>query len=132
MKGFKSTIIKDVQENENFRKVVYTSKNLQLVLMSLKPGEDIGSEVHANSDQFFRFESGKGTCIINEHEYTIESGDVIIVPFGAKHNVINTDSTNELKMYTIYALPNHKDGIIRATKEEAQNNKEKFDGKTTE
>ena len=132
MKGFKSNIEKDALKNENFRKVLYTSKNLQLVLMSLKPGEEIGSEIHVNSDQFFRFESGKGKCIINENVYTVESGDVIVVPFGSKHNVINTDASKELKMYTIYALPQHKDGIIRATKKDAQDKEEKFDGKTTE
>ena len=132
MKGFNSNIEKDALKNENFRKVLYTSKNLQLVLMSLKPGEEIGSEIHVNSDQFFRFESGKGKCIINENEYNVESGDVIIVPVGSKHNVINTDATKELKMYTIYALPQHKDGIIRATKKDAQDNEAKFDGKTTE
>jgi len=132
MKGFKSNIEKDALKNGNFRKVLYTSKNLQLVLMSLKPGEEIGSEIHVNSDQFFRFESGKGKCIINENEYTIESGDVIVVPVGSRHNVINTDATKELKMYTIYALPQHKDGIIRATKKDAQDNAAKFNGKTTE
>lgn len=132
MKGFKSNIKEDALKNENFRKVLYTSKNLQLVLMTLKPGEEIGSEIHVNSDQFFRFESGKGKCIINENEYDVESGDVIIVPFGSRHNVINTDATKELKMYTIYALPQHKDGIIRVTKKDAQDKGEKFDGKTTE
>jgi len=132
MKGFKSNIKEDALKNENFRKVLYTSKNLQLVLMSLKPGEEIGTEIHVNSDQFFRFESGKGKCIINENEYIVESGDVIVVPVGSKHNVINTDATKELKMYTIYAFPQHKDGIIRATKKEAQDNGAKFDGKTTE
>ena len=132
MKGFKSNIEKDVLKNENYREVIYTGKHLQLVLMSLKPGEEIGTEIHVNSDQFFRFESGKGKCIINENEYNVESGDVIVVPVGSKHNVINTDAVKELKMYTIYALPQHKDGIIRATKKDAQDNGEKFDGKTTE
>ena len=132
MKGFNSNIEKDALKNENFRKVLYTSKHLQLVLMSLKPGEDIGEETHPNIDQFFRFESGKGKCIINGNEYDIEGGDAIIVPAGSKHNVINTDAVKELKMYTIYALPQHKDGIIRATKTDAENNATKFDGKTTE
>jgi len=132
MKGFKSDIKEEALKNENFRKVLYTSKNLQLVLMTLKPGEEIGAEIHVNSDQFFRFESGKGKCIINENEYNVESGDVVIVPAGSKHNVINTDAVKELKMYTIYAIPQHKDGIIRATKKDAENNATKFDGKTTE
>lgn len=132
MKGFKSNIEKDALKNENFRKVLYTSKHLQLVLMSLKPGEEIGEETHINSDQFFRFESGKGKCIIDGNEYYVENGDVIIVPEGSKHNVINTDTTKELKMYTIYAEPQHKDGLINATKKDAENNDVKFDGITTE
>ena len=132
MKGFNSNIEKDALKNENFRKVLYTSKHLQLVLMSLKPGEDIGEETHPNIDQFFRFESGKGKCIINGNEYKVENGDVIVVPAGSKHNVINTDAIKELKMYTIYGPPNHKDGIINATKKDSEKNDVKFDGKTTE
>lgn len=132
MKGFKSNIEKDTLENTNFRKVLYTGKHLQLVLMSLKVGEDIGEEIHQTIDQFFRFESGTGKCIIDGNEYKVKDGDVIIVPAGAKHNVINTDNTTELKMYTIYSPPNHEDGIIRATKEDAEKIPEKFDGKTTE
>lgn len=132
MKGFKSNIENDTLDNTNFRKVVYTGKHLQLVLMSLKGGEEIGEETHKNTDQFFRFESGTGKCIIDETEYEVKDGDVIIVPAGAKHNVINTDSKAELKIYTLYSPPNHKDGIIRATKEDAEKKKEEFDGKTTE
>lgn len=132
MKGFKSNIEKDTLENTNFRKVLYTGKHLQLVLMSLKVGEDIGEEIHQTIDQFFRFESGTGKCIIDGNEYKVKDGDVIIVPAGAKHNVINTDNTTELKMYTIYSPPNHEDGIIRATKEDAEKIPEKFNGKTTE
>jgi len=132
MKGFNNNIEKETLKNEDFRNVLYTSKNLQLVLMSLKPGEDIGSEIHVNSDQFFRFESGKGKVIVNDNEYTVEAGDVIVVPLGSRHNVINTDSTEELKMYTIYAFPQHKVGIVRATKKEAQEHADKFDGTTTE
>ncbi len=132
MKGFKGNIEEDTLENTNFRKVLYTAKHLQLVLMSLKVGEDIGAEIHPNIDQFFRFESGTGKCIIDETEYTVKSGDVIVVPAGAKHNIINTDKETELKMYTIYAPPNHKHDTIRATKEEAEKNEEKFDGKLSE
>jgi mannose-6-phosphate isomerase-like protein (cupin superfamily) len=132
MKGFKSNIEKDVLKNENFRKVLYTSKHLQLVLMSLKPGEDIGEETHPNIDQFFRFEGGKGKCIINGNEYKVENGDVIVVPAGSKHNVINTDAVKGLKMYTIYSPPNHQDGLINASKKDAENEDVKFDGKTTE
>ncbi|MET0759461.1 MAG: cupin domain-containing protein [Flavobacterium sp.] len=132
MKGFKSNIEKDTLENNNFRKVLYTAKHLQLVLMSLNVGEEIGEETHHDNDQFFRFESGTGKCIIDGNEYQVTDGDVIIIPAGAKHNIINTDRTLELKMYTIYAPPHHRDGIVRATKEEAENNSEEFDGKTTE
>jgi mannose-6-phosphate isomerase-like protein (cupin superfamily) len=132
MKGYKLNIVKSTLENNNFRKVLYTAKHLQLVMMSLKPGEEIGAEIHKNSDQFFRFEGGSGKCIIDGNEYQVKDGDVIIVPAGAKHNVINTGSAKELKMYTIYAQPNHQDGIVRATKKDAETNEEEFDGKTTE
>jgi len=132
MKGFKSNIENDVLANEDFRKVVYTAKHLQLVLMTLKVGEEIGEETHPIIDQFFRFESGNGKCIINGNTYNVTAGDAIIVPAGAKHNIINVDEKVELKMYTIYALPNHKDGIVRRTKKEAEDIAEKFDGKTTE
>ena len=132
MKGFKNDIEKSALANTNFRAVLYTAKNMQLVLMSLKPGEEIGTEVHKDSDQFFRFESGNGKCIVDDTEYLIKGGDVVIVPLGANHNVINTGSSEDLKMYTIYAKPNHQDGIIRKTKKEADNNEEEFDGKTTE
>ena len=132
MKGFKSNIEKDTLENNNFRKVLYSAKHFQLVLMNLKPGEEIGEETHHDNDQFFRFESGSGKCIIDGNEYNLTNGDAIIVPAGAKHNIINTDNRSALKMYTIYAPPHHKDGIIRLTKEDAENNGAEFDGKTTE
>lgn len=132
MKGYKTNIEKDTMENKNFRKVLYTAKKLQLVLMSLKTGEEIGEETHKEADQFFRFESGSGKCIIDGHEYEIKEGDVVIVPAGAKHNIINTSRNEELKLYTIYAPPHHKDGIVRSTKQEAEEKKEEFDGKTTE
>jgi len=131
-KGFKTNIEKDAVENSNYRKVLYTSSHMQLVLMSLKPGEEIGSEVHLKSDQFFRIESGNGKCIVNGTEYELGPGDVVVVPVGAEHNVINTDAKADLKLYTIYAEPNHKDGVIRATKKEAEEKEAKFDGKVTE
>ena len=102
MKGFNSNIERDTLENNNFRKVLYSGNHLQLVLMSLKPGEEIGEEIHPDTDQFFRFESGFGKCVIDGNEYKVKDGDVIVVPAGAKHNVINADSATELKMYTIY------------------------------
>jgi mannose-6-phosphate isomerase-like protein (cupin superfamily) len=119
-------------ENENFRKVLYTGKNSQLVLMSLKPGEEIGLEVHPENDQFFRFEKGQGRVVIDDNEYTVEDGSAIIVPAGSEHNVINISETEDLKLYTIYSPPHHKDGIIRKTKEDAEANEADFDGQTTE
>ena len=132
MKGFYANIENDTVENTNFRKVLYTGKNSQLVLMSLKPKEEIGMEVHEKNDQFFRFEKGEGKCIIDGNEYDLKDGVAVVVPAGAQHNVINTSETEELKMYTIYSPANHKDGIVRVTKEEAESNKEEFDGQTTE
>jgi mannose-6-phosphate isomerase-like protein (cupin superfamily) len=132
MKGFYSNIEKDTIENKNFRKVLYTGKNSQLVLMSLLPGEEIGMEVHAENDQFFRFEKGTGKCIIDGNEYDLKDGVAVVVPAGAQHNIINTSTTENLKMYTIYSPAHHKDGIVRATKLEAESNDEEFDGKTTE
>lgn len=132
MKGYHNNIEKATIDNTNFRKVLHTTKHFQLVLMCLKPGEDIGEEVHHDNDQFFRFESGNGKCMIDGNEYVLKDGDVIIVPCGAKHNIINTDQTKELKMYTIYAPPHHKDGIVRETKAIAEAQDAEFDGKTSE
>lgn len=132
MKGFKSNIEQDTLENTSFRRVLYTSHHLQLVLMCLKPGEEIGEEIHSENDQFFRFESGTGKCIIDGNEYAVKDGDAIIVPSGAKHNIINTSVESELKMYTIYAPAHHKDGIVRTTKDEAVKHEAEFDGSTTE
>jgi mannose-6-phosphate isomerase-like protein (cupin superfamily) len=132
MKGFKANIEKGALQNNDFRKVLYTSKHLQLVLMSLKAGEEIGAETHHDNDQFFRFEKGNGKCTINGNEYNVKDGDVVIIPAGAKHNIINTHGASELKMYAIYAPPHHKDGIVRTTKEEAEKNEAEFDGETTE
>ncbi len=132
MKGFNTNIEKDTRENDNFRKVLYTGKHTQLVLMSLQPGEEIGMETHTDNDQFFRFEKGSGLCIIDDNEYTLADGSVIIVPAGAKHNIINTSSTDMLKLYTLYSPPHHKDGIVRKTKTEAESDGPEFDGVTTE
>ncbi|MDP4149793.1 MAG: cupin domain-containing protein [Bacteroidota bacterium] len=132
MKGFKTNIDKAAVGNINFRKVLYTSKHSQLVLMSLKPKEDIGEEIHADNDQFFRIESGHGKCVIDGNEYEIKDGDAIVVPAGAKHNIINLDGTADLKMYTIYSPAHHKDGLVRSTKKEAEAKGAAFDGVTTE
>ena len=131
MKGYKTNIEKDTLDNDNFRKVLYTSKHVQLVLMTLRPGEEIGEEVHDENDQFFRIEGGHGKCIIDGHEYEISDGDALVIPTGSKHNIINLDKT-DLKMYTLYAPPHHKDGILRPTKREAEEIEAEFDGKTTE
>jgi mannose-6-phosphate isomerase-like protein (cupin superfamily) len=132
MKGFKSNIEKDVLSNSNFRHVLYTGKYSQLVLMNLKPGEEIGEEVHKTVDQFFRFEKGVGAVIIDGVKQKIADGDAVIVPAGAKHNVINTSKTAELKLYTIYSPPEHIDRTVRKTKADAIARPEEFDGKTTE
>ena len=132
MKGFKSNIEKDTLGNNDFRHVLYTGKYSQLVLMSLKPDEEIGEEVHKTVDQFFRFEKGTGTVSIDGVKHKIADGDAVVVPAGAKHNVINTSKTAELKLYTIYSPPEHQDGTVRKTKAEALAKPEEFDGKTTE
>ncbi len=132
MKGFHSNIENDTLENSNFRKVLYTGKHSQLVLMNLKPQEEIGEEIHTENDQFFRIEKGSGKCIIDGNEYELSDGSAIVVPFGAKHNVINTSTTEDLKLYTIYSPAHHKDGVVRLTKAEAEANGPEFDGVTTE
>lgn len=131
-KGYKVDIENLTIGNNSFRKVLYTAENCQLVLMSLKPGEEIGSEVHKDGDQFFRFEAGEGKVIINDTEYQVKNGDAVIVPAGAQHNVINTSTSDPLKLYTIYAPPHHLDGIERVTKDQAVADGPEFDGKVTE
>lgn len=132
MKGYIVNIDKSTLQNENFRKVLYTAKHSQLVLMSLKPSEEIGMEVHPDNDQLLRFEQGEGECIIDGNSYKVQGGIAVVVPAGAEHNVINTSATESLKLYTIYSPAHHKDGIVRATKKEAQENEAEFDGETTE
>jgi len=124
MNGFVNNIEKETLENENFRKVIYTARHMQLVLMSLLPNEDIGEEVHENVDQFFRIESGNGKVIMNGEEHEISDGSSIIVPAGTNHNLINLSSTEKLKLYTIYSPANHPDGKIHQTREEAMDDEE--------
>lgn len=131
MKGYIANIEKLSLKNENFRQVLYTTKNSQLVVMSLKGGEDIGEEIH-QLDQFIRCESGSGKAILDGVEYEISDGFVIFVPAGAKHNIINISSDKPMKLYTLYSPPNHRDGVIHQTKAEAEADDEKFDGVTTE
>jgi len=131
-KGYVTNIEKDSLENDNFRKVLYTSTHSQLVLMSLLPGEDIGAEIH-ELDQFLRVEKGEGKAVLNDIEYPIVDGSAIVVPAGVKHNIINTSDIS-MKLYTVYSPAEHKDGVIRKTKAEAEamENEEHFDGVTTE
>jgi len=131
MKGFVDDIEGLTDKNKDFRRVLYTGKHVQLVLMSIRKGDEIGEEVHEDRDQFFRVESGKGAVVIDDETTKIRAGDGIIVPAGAKHNVINTGK-KRLKLYTLYGPPEHKDGIVEKTKEEAEENEEHFDGTTTE
>ena len=131
MKGYVINIEKATVENNDFRKVLYTAKNMQLVLMNLKPSEDIGEEIH-QLDQFIRIESGEGKAILNGTVHMISDGFSIIVPAGAKHNLINTSSNKPLKIYTLYSPPNHFDGTIHKTKADAEKNEEHFKGITTE
>ncbi|MCX6722332.1 MAG: cupin domain-containing protein [Candidatus Staskawiczbacteria bacterium] len=132
MKGFCSNIEKDTLGNKNFRKVIYTGKHSQLVLMTLAPSQEIGMEVHEDNDQFFRFEKGEGKVIIDGNEYKVADGFAVVVPAGSQHNVINTSKKNTLNLYTIYSPAHHKDGIIRVTKADAEANEEEYDGKPTE
>lgn len=130
MKGYVTNIEKLSLENKNFRKVLYTDKNSQLVLMSLLVGEEIGEEIH-DVDQFLRVEKGAGTAILDGVSHEIADGSVIVVPAGTKHNIVNSDA-GSMKLYTLYMPPHHRDDIIHKTKAEAEADTEHFDGKTTE
>ena len=132
MKGYVINIESASLENEFFRKVLYTAKHCQLVLMSLKAGEEIGAEVH-QLDQFIRCESGEGKAVLDGTEYPISDGFVVVVPAGARHNIVNTSSDHPMKLYTLHAPPNHRDGVVHETKEKAEADEaEHFDGITTE
>jgi len=131
MKGYIGNIEEAAKENENFRQVLYTAKNSQLVVMSIPPGEEIGEEVHT-LDQFLRIEAGKGKAVLDGVEHEIEDGWAVVVPAGMKHNFVNTGDA-PMKLYTIYSPPEHRDGVVHATKEDAMNDTtDEFDGKTTE
>ena len=131
MHGYHDDIEKQTKDNMNFRRVLYTGKNLQLVLMTLQPGEEIGSEVHEDRDQFFRFEEGIGKAHIDDNIYDVVDGSGVIVPAGARHNVRNTGDV-PLKLYTLYGPPEHVDNLVEATKADADATHEEWDGKTTE
>lgn len=131
MKGYHDNIETVTESNEDFRRVLYTGRNLQLVLMSIPPGGEIGAEVHEDRDQFFRFEAGEGEVIVDTTTYRVAADDAVIVPQGARHNVRCTGDT-PLKMYTIYGPPEHVDGTVHKTADEAHSAHEHFDGRTTE
>ena len=133
MKGYCADVAAATTENDDFRRVLYTGKHLQLVVMTLQPGEEIGAEVHPDRDQFFRFEAGSGVVDIDGVANPVEDDSGVIVPAGARHNVRNTGS-GPLKLYTIYGPPEHLDGIVQSTKADAdaRHHDEEWDGKTTE
>jgi len=131
-KGFSANLEGETVANTDFRRVLYTGKYSQLVLMRLKPREEIGEETHDDVDQFFRFEEGEGVVIIDGTKYKVTDGFGVIVPSGALHNVVNTSRTKDLKLYTIYSPPEHMDKVVRKTKQEAIARPEHFRGKTTE
>jgi len=130
MKGYITNIEKETLSNKDYRRVLYTAKNSQLVLMNIKPGEEIGEETH-KLDQFLRFEKGKGIAILNGVESDVGDGTAVVVPAGVKHNFINTGDI-DLKLYTIYSPPNHRDKVIHKTKQQADADDEHFDGIATE
>lgn len=132
MKGFVTNIEQETLENEEFRRVLYTAKNCQLVLMSLPAGTDIGEEVHEEGDQFIRVEEGEGQSILDGVERDLSDGSVIIIPAGVRHNIKNTSTSDALKLYTLYAPPHHKDATVHHTKADAEKDQEHFDGETTD
>lgn len=132
MKGFSANIEQQTLQNTKFRQVLYTGRHSQLVVMSIPVGGEIGLETHPDNDQFLRFEQGKGTAIIDGNEYEVRDGSAVIVPAGCEHNVVNTSESEELKLYTLYSPPHHKDGTVHATREDAEADDEEFDGVTTE
>ena len=132
MAGFIDNIEELTINNSNFRKVLFTGPKSQLVVMNLKPGENIGMEVHSDIDQFIRIESGEGKAILNGEETDIKDDFAVVIPAGTEHDIVNTSSEKELKLYTIYSPAHHKDGILRPTKAEAMTQEAEFDGQVTE
>lgn len=131
MNGYVVNLEKVTAENNNFRQVLYTAKNSQLVLMSLEPGQDIGEEVH-ELDQFIRVEKGEGKAVLDGAEHILVDGYAVVIPAGARHNIINTSGVNQMKLYTLYSPPEHRDGVIHETKKSAEVDDEHFDGITSE
>jgi mannose-6-phosphate isomerase-like protein (cupin superfamily) len=131
-KGFVTQLEKETEKNTDYRRVLYTGMNSQLVLMCLEPGVEIGEEVHPDRDQFFRFETGEGAVFIDKVRHNVRAGDGVIVPAGALHNVVNTSKKEKLRLYTIYSPPEHVDKTVRHTKADAEAQPEEYDGKPTE
>lgn len=131
MKGYIVNIEKETKENNNFRRVLYTAKNSQLVIMSIKPKEDIGEEIH-ELDQFIRIEEGEGKAVLNGIETNIKDDYAVVIPAGTKHNIVNTSENKDLKFYTVYSPPEHRDGVVHITKSDAISDSEHFNGKITE
>ncbi|MDD1719145.1 MAG: cupin domain-containing protein [Methanoregulaceae archaeon] len=131
-KGFSANLEDATRKNTDFRRVLYTGKFSQLVLMRLIPGEEIGEETHDDVDQFFRFEEGEGMVVIDGTKHPVKDGSGVVVPSGALHNVINTSKTKDLKLYTIYSPPEHQDKVVRKTRKDALAQEEHYDGKPTE
>lgn len=131
MRGYVTNIAKATLANNNFRQVLYTAKNSQLVVMSLKPQEEIGEEVHT-LDQFIRLEQGSGLAVLDGVEHQIGADDAVLIPAGTKHNIINTSAAETMKLYTLYAPPEHRDGIVHVTKAEALAQEEHWDGRSSE
>ena len=131
MKGYVTNIEQDTLSNKDFRRVLYTAKNSQLVLMNLPPQEDIGEETHT-LDQFIRVEAGKGVAILDGVEHRISDGTAVVIPAGTRHNVVNDSASEALKLYTLYSPPEHRDGTVHPTKTDALSHEEHFDGRTTE
>lgn len=132
MKGYVTNIEAVTLENEDFRRVLYTAERSQLVVMSLPAGGDIGEEVHEDVDQFIRIEEGEGKSILDGVERDLTDGSVVVIPAGVRHNIINTSTSDALKLYTLYSPPHHEDGVVHATKEVAEKDDEHFKGETTD
>lgn len=128
MSGYSIDIEKKTLENSNFREVLYTAPNLQLVVMTLKPGEEIGMETHEHGDQFFRVEAGEGEAILDGERHKLVDGSIVIIPQKVEHNIVNTSADKDLKVYTIYTPPEHRDGVVHKTKAEADADDEHYEG----
>ncbi len=119
MQGYTTNIEQDTLANEHFRRVLFTGPNMQLVLMTLQPGEDIGQETHDDHDQFVRIEAGSGVARLNGEEHALEDGSIVVIPAGVEHNIVNTSKDEKLRLYTLYSPPEHADGTVHPTKEDA-------------